>query len=282
MDRVVDRLATVLSTPPDPAVGSAAVGTRQPATSGDLPALVIGLRIDDVKGLGLGGFVRQGHTPVQSTSTIDVAAAEETFTPGLRTLRISPLPLVRNPAAAGSSFSEADIQLRNITDPANPWPYQLSGNPTRADQFRVYPSWGEIVFGQPQTAGDRLELVHWTLTWREDIRAERFSGHVTLEAWASSFTDLDGIVQRSLAKLSGVPEALRHQGFQRFVPAGLSPATQTRWEPAVGTAALVCRQMMEFRFTAEIEQGGEISSGGVIRRIDVAMDDTVDEQFSIP
>jgi hypothetical protein len=282
MDRVVDRLAAFLSAPPDAAVGSAAVGARQPATSGDLPALVIGLRIDDVKGLGLGGFVRQGHTPTQSTTTIEVGASEETFTPGLQTLRISPLPLVRNPTASGSSFSEADIQLRNSTDPANPREYQLSDNPTRADQFRVVPSRGEIVFGRPQTAGDRLEVVHWTLTWREDIRAERFSGRVTLEAWASSFADLNGIVQRSLAKLRGAPEALRQQGFQRLVPAGLSPASQARWEPAIGTAVLVCRQLMEFRFTAEIEQGGEISSGGVIRRIDVAMDDTVDEQFSIP
>jgi hypothetical protein len=44
----------------------------------------------------------------------------------------------------------------------------------------------------------------------------------------------------------------------------------------------VCRQAMEFRFTAEFEDGGEISSGGIIRRIDIDMDDTVSEQFSIP
>jgi hypothetical protein len=282
MNRIVERLAEFLSTPPDPAVGSAAVGARQPATSGDLPAIVIALRIEDVKGIGLGGFVREGHTPVKSTSSIEVSVAEETFSPGLQTLRISPLPLIRNPASSDGSFSHQDIQIRNITNLANPQEYQLSNNPTRADQFRVYPSRGEIVFGQAQTAGNRLELVHWTLTWREDIRADRFSGLVTLEAWASSFNELNGIVHRSLAKLRGSPEALRQKGFQRFLPAGLSPASQTRWELAVGTAVLVCRQVMEFRFTVEIEQGGEISSGGIIRRIDVAMDDTVNEQFAVP
>jgi hypothetical protein len=282
MDRIVDRLAAFLSTPPDPVVGLAAVSARQPASSGDLPALVIGLRIDDVKGLGLGGFVRQGHTPTQSTTTILVREGEEPFAPGLRIMRITPLPLVRHPDSSGSSFTGFDVQIRNITDPAHPQPYHLSSNPTAADQFRVYPARGEVVFGQPQTMDNQLELVHWTLTWREDIHAERFSGLVMLEAWASSYADVNGIVQRSLAKLRGASEALRQLGFQRLVAAGLSPASQTRWEPAVGSALLICRQMMEFRFTAEIEQGGEISSGGVIQRIDVVMDETLEEQFSIP
>ena len=67
-----------------------------------------------------------------------------------------------------------------------------------------------------------------------------------------------------------------------MTPAGLAPAIQTRWEPAVGTATVVYRQAMEFRFTVEIEEGGEISSGGRIQRVDVAMNETVDERFSVP
>lgn len=282
MNRIIERLAEILSAPPDPALGSGAVSARQPAAAGDLPAIVISLRIDDVKGIGLGRFVREGHAPVRSTSSIEVRVDQSTFAPGLQTLLVAPLLLVRDPASAGGALSSRDIQIRNITDPASPQEYQLSSNPTRADQFRVYPSRGEIVFGRAQTPGHRLELVHWTLAWREDITADRFSGLLTLEAWASSFGDLDGIVGRTLARLRGSSEALRQRGFQRLLPAALGPASQTRWELAVGSALPVCRQAVEFRFTAEIEQGGEVSSGGVIRRIDVAMDDTVDEQFSVP
>jgi hypothetical protein len=283
VNRIVERLAQFLSMPPDPALGAGRVGARQPATSGDLPALVISLQIDDVKGIGLGRFVREGHTPTRSTSLIEVAAAEEDkFLPGLKTLRISPLPIIRNPDATTPSFSQQDISIRNLTDPNNPRMYQMVDSPSRADEFGVFPSRGEVAFGQPQIQGDRLELMHWTLTWRDDIRADRFSGVVTLEAWSSTFNDLEGVVQRTLAKLRALPDPLRRKGFLRMLSAGLAPATQMRWEPAVGTTMVVYRQAMEFRFTAEIEAGGEISAGGRIRRIDVAMDETVDERFSVP
>jgi hypothetical protein len=275
-------LAQVLAMPPDPALAATRVGARQPATNGDLPALVVSLRVDDARGIGLGRFVREGHTPTKSTALVEVSVAQDTFLPGFRTLRIAPLPVVRNPNATTRSFSEEDISIHNITDPGNPHRYQLSDRPARPDEFRILPSRGEVVFGAAQTDGDRLELTHWTLTWRDDIRADRFNGVVTLEAWSSGLNDLSGIVQRTVAKLRALPDPLRQKGFLRMTPAGLAPAIQTRWEPAVGTATVVYRQAMEFRFTVEIEEGGEISSGGRIQRVDVAMNETVDERFSVP
>ena len=85
-----------------------------------------------------------------------------------------------------------------------------------------------------------------------------------------------------LAKLRGPADPLRAKGLLRIVPANLDPAFQTRWEPAVGAETVVHRQSMSLRFTAEIEEAGLVSKGGRIRRIDVAMHGTADEQLEVP
>ncbi|BBH71877.1 hypothetical protein ACTI_85620 [Actinoplanes sp. OR16] len=54
MNRIVERLGQVLAAQPEPALSASRVGARQPATGGDLPALVVSVQVDDVRGVGLG------------------------------------------------------------------------------------------------------------------------------------------------------------------------------------------------------------------------------------
>ena len=62
----------------------------------------------------------------------------------------------------------------------------------------------------------------------------------------------------------------------------LRPAENVSHVPVVGSAFPVWVQTLEYRFTFESEDGGELSSGIPIKRIDVDMDDFIVEQFSVP
>jgi hypothetical protein len=68
----------------------------------------------------------------------------------------------------------------------------------------------------------------------------------------------------------------------KFQPASLEPVENIRHDPPVGSPFSVWKQRLGYKFAFEAEEGGELSSGIPIKRIDVDMDEHIVESFSIP
>jgi hypothetical protein len=230
---------------------------------------VLSLIVDDTKGTGFGRFIRSGDVVAQHRAVIEVQVGPTAFDSRLRVLRVAPLPLKRNPAALTEDFSSDDIQIRNVTNPQQPFAYHLSGRPLQKDEFRLDSTTAEIVFGATQTAGEMLEVTHWTVTWRDDITGDRYRGMLNMEVWATGQLQADELARKLQSRLRYDALLLRQKGFVKMEPAQLQPAETLLYEPPTASAFPVWRQMLGYRFVFEGQEGGEVSSGGPIKRIDV-------------
>ena len=103
---VIDKLVEVLATQPERVLPGTAMGAKRPATGAELPAIAMSVIADDVKGSGIGRFRRAGDVIVQHTATLDVQPTPDTFAADLRSLRLAPLPLKKNPASTTQHLSE--------------------------------------------------------------------------------------------------------------------------------------------------------------------------------
>lgn len=279
---VIDRLIEALSSGSAPLLSADRLGTRKPTGSTEVPAIVFSLRLDQAKGAGLGRFVRSGESIVQSTTIIDVAPSLDTFAANLKFLRLAPLPLKRNPSSTGSGFSSNDISIKNVTQQDNPINYTFTAKPEQPTDYTVKTATAEIIFGAPQTPGDLLEVTHWTVTWRDEILGDTFRGQIAMEIWANTTTQSRELARLLQDKLKSGRSLLRTKGFADLKPVALQPAENIMRVPVVGSAFPVWIQTLEYAFTFEAEDGGELSSGIPIKRIDVDMDDFIVEQFSVP
>src|SRR5688572_19717838 len=120
MNVVIDKLVEVLSSPPELVLSSNRLGSKRPSGSNDLPAVAISLSLETGNGVGLGRFVRSGDTIVKSTNVIEVKATPESFDSDLKTLRIWPLPLKKDPSSTKKEFTENDVRVKNVTNLASP------------------------------------------------------------------------------------------------------------------------------------------------------------------
>lgn len=279
---VIDRLVEALTSGSNPLLSADRLGPKKPAASVEVPAVVFSLQLEQAKGAGLGRFVRAGDTIVQSTSIIQVAPSVDTFAENLKTLRIAPLPLKRNPSATTTKFGAGDISIKNVTQLDNQVPYTFTDKPAQATEYTVKTATAEIIFGAPQTPNDKLEVSHWTVTWRDEILGDTFRGQIAMEVWANSITQSREVSRRLQDKLKTDRSLLRNKGFVDLKPVSLRPAENIAHAPVVGSSFPVWIQTLEYRFTFEAEDGGELSSGIPIKRIDIDMDDFIVEQFSVP
>jgi hypothetical protein len=87
--------------------------------------------------------------------------------------------------------------------------------------------------------------------------------------------------RRLQLKLSSDRAALRQRGFLQVAPAGLEPIENVVHTPPVGSAFPVWKQKLEYTFAFEAEEGGELSSGLPIKRIDVEIDEQFVETFTV-
>jgi hypothetical protein len=218
---------------------------------------------------------------VQNTSVIEVRATSETFSIDLKLLRIEPLPLKKNPSSVERIFTEQDVQIRNVTDLSHPVDYRMVEEPAEKEEYTLDVPRARIIFGKAQTEGEKLEVGHWTVTWRDEILGERYSGSMMLEIWATGFNEADEISRKLQGKLKANPDVLRQKGFLKLQPASLEPARNTLLDPPIGSTFSVWQQNLGFKFVFEAEEGGELSSGVPIKRIDVDMDDNIIESFSV-
>jgi hypothetical protein len=282
MNVVIDKLVEVLAAPPGLVLVASELGRKRPAASADVPAVAIALKIESTSGNGLGRFIRAGDSLVQSTRVVEVQARVDSFDGALRVLRIRPLPLRRNPLSHAQAFTADDVQVKNVTTPAQAVDYQFADEPAGRETFRVDSNRAEIIFGAAQARGDKLAITHWTVAWRDEILGDNFSGTMLFEVWGSSFTEADGISRRLQSKLSTDRSALRSRGFLQIRPAALEPIENVLHTPPVGSTFPVWKQKLEYRFAFESEEGGELSTGPPIKRVDVGIDSQFAELFSVP
>ena len=281
MNLVIDKLVEVLSVAPDPILPSNRLGTKIPSSGGEIPAVSISLNIHEYKGIGIGNFVRSGDSIVQNTAVVEVRPTSETFSGDLKLLRIEPLPLKKNPSSVKRNFTEQDVQIRNVTDLPHPVDYRMVEEPADKEEYSLDVPRARIIFGKAQTEGEKIEVIHWTVTWRDKILGERYSGSMMFEIWANSFNEADEISRRLQTKLKKNPDVLRQKGFLKLQPASLEHTRNTLLDPPIGSTFSVWQQNLGYKFTFEAEEGGELSSGVPIKRIDVDMDDNLNESFSV-
>ena len=174
------------------------------------------------------------------------------------------------------------MQIVNVSNPGSPVVYQMVAQPTTPHEFSLDAARAEVRFGQAQTPGDQLSVSHWTMTWRDDIRALRYNGTLHLTVWAGTFATVDTIARRLQDRLRTEPSLLQDKGFVQLRPASLAPALEAQHEPPGGAAFSAWQQTLEYVFTFEGEEGGELSSGGTIERVDVDMNGALPESFRVP
>jgi hypothetical protein len=268
---VVDRCTELLAAQPEPVLPPASIAAKRPASGAEVPAIVLAISIENTKGSGFARFIRSGDAVVKHTAVIEVRAAPEAFSADLRALQIAPLPLRKNPAAQTRAFSQEDIELRNVTDPLQTRLYRLTEQPTQQHEYRLEMPAAILRFGLPQVAGDKLEVVHWTVTHRDDILGDTYRGAMTFEIWANQINQADEIVRKLQARLHGNPALIRQKGFALLQPASLEPAEHVVYAPPTGSPFSVWQQHIGYRFVFAYEEGGELSSGAPIKQIDVDM-----------
>lgn len=282
MNLVIDKFIEILSTSPEPVLSTSSLGAKKPSNSGAVPAIVISLKFEDYKGNGIGRFIRSGDTIVKHTAIIEVRSTPETFSSDLKSLRIWPLPLKKNPSSLEKDFTEKDLQLRNVTDTSQPIDYHMVREPMKKEEYKIDVPKGNIIFGEAHREGEKIEMVHWTVTWRNEILGENYQGLINLEIWANSFNETYEISHRLQNKLKSSRYILRQKGFVQLKPDRLDPAENVQHNPPSGSSFSVWKQKLCYWFAFEYEEGGELSSGIPIKRIDVDIDRHINESLVIP
>ena len=69
---VVDKCSELLAAQPAPVLPAASIGSRQPSTGAEIPAIAISLTVDEPKGIGFGRFIREGDALTQNPAAGDV------------------------------------------------------------------------------------------------------------------------------------------------------------------------------------------------------------------
>lgn len=169
MIQVLERLAEILAMPPHSVLPIESIGMKLPASGSDIPALALSATYELGKGVGLGRVIRTGNAVVQSVRVVEVSVGQQAFSHDLKTLSIWPLPIKQNPILVSHPFSEADLQINNVSDMSAPIAYRMVNAPIRSNEFKVDPPNARVIFGSPQTVGHKLELSHWTISWRKEF-----------------------------------------------------------------------------------------------------------------
>jgi hypothetical protein len=117
---------------------------------------------------------------------------------------------------------------------------------------------------------------------REETRGDRYEGLVALEVWAGSFAQARGLSQSIEARLGRERGLLREKGFAALQPAGLDAAENITHQAGVNAAFPAWKQRVAYRFVFETREGGDITSGGIIERVDVDVSERRDAELVEP
>jgi hypothetical protein len=280
MYTIVDRLVELLGQP-EAVLSPFRVGMVRPTLAGDLPVIACSVIVTSLAGRGIGRFIGSKHLPSRMTKRIEVgASASDAFTANLRTLRLEP-PIRRNPTRTARTLTEADLAVANVTDAANPVPYRMVAAPAAPSEYRADLLTASVIFGAPQRAGDTLEVTWWTMEWHDPSESDLMRGTIALELWTSDSTSVGALSRRVQDRLA-LRGAARELGFARLEPGRLEAATGGSFPSFSGGTFAAWTQRLDYGFTFEGGVGGDVSEGGIIRRIDATLDGHIDEALSIP
>jgi hypothetical protein len=271
MEAIVDAMAAFLSAAPDPLLAAARIADRVPSSAGDLPAIALSVAVESSRGTGLGRFRREGNQLVRNSAIVEIAPSAGGFSADLKMLQLTPLPL-RKPA---------EVQVTRLTGANQPGPYRAVDSPAAVNEFMVDSIRARVIFGAAQPAGEKLEVNHWSIDFRNDITGGRSQGALTFDVWGGSAADTAALARKLQAKLED-ESALRPHGFAALRPVILNPAENVAYQPGVGSAFAAWKQRLTYQFHFDVEQGGEASSGGPIKKINVDMDGELNEPFPVP
>jgi hypothetical protein len=115
---------------------------------------------------------------------------------------------------------------------------------------------------------------------REDLRGLLVAGTVTFEVWASQSGAAAQLSRAVDLKLRAEQGALRERGFAVLRPSALEALEGVRHDAGVAAPFNAWRQRLAYRFALEWIEGGELSEGGRIDRIDVDLVEQEGESFS--
>ncbi len=278
---IVDAFARLVVTPPDPVVATGHAGGRKPTTANELPAVVVSVTIEDQRTTGLGRVMRSGELVTRTSRVVDVAASPDTFSSDLRRVRVAP-PLTKNPASVNRRFTRDDVAVTNVTDPSRPVPYRFASQPSRVDEFTIDATQALLTFGAGQKSGDKLELVYWTLTWRDDIEGTAYRGVMNVDVWGGTFGEVTAAAKSLEDRVASRPDLLRQAGFSRLQGASLHAAEEVLDTGPAGSSFHAWRQLLAYRFAFELERPAQDSSAGPIRQIDVDIEGDIEDALHIP
>jgi hypothetical protein len=272
--QITQSLAALLAATPDPVLPVARVAGLRPSLAADLPSLAVGVAIAEASAGSPPRFIREGDQLVRQRRQLVVQPAADGFSADLRTLEL-PVPVRRAPPL---SAAEGDVAIANLTS-GTAVVYSAVNQPGSAAEFRLDFARARVVFGAAQQAGDRLEVSHWTVSFREPLRAELLRGTLRLELWTSSATQATALLARLQDRCAAA--TTRTYGFIKLDAQTVEPAESLQQSSGVGGAFSAWRQRLEYAFAHEYVGGGEDSGGAAIRRIDVTMDDVLPDRLTI-
>ncbi|MDR5748833.1 hypothetical protein QCE73_37270 [Caballeronia sp. LZ029] len=265
---IVDKLALSIASMATPAVSADRIGQVEPMSASQLPCLVVSVAVDDFRGTGLSRFARTGDVVTEQSLVLQVTPGANGFSDDLRSLRLSHLPLKKNPASVPGPFGAADLTVQNVTAAA-PAPYSFVPQPAAVDQFSLDERTATLHFGASQPTGAKLQIVHWTMQWHDDIATTRVRGRLFVDVWDIDPVQLDSVSRKLTTGLFQGEAGLRTNGFARIALTGLEPISNLTQQPAHGSSFAAWRQRIGCAFIFDHETGGAVSEGVPIERIDV-------------
>ena len=275
LGRVIDAIAERLTASLPAAI---AVGDSGPAALADLPLVSLSIEHAERRLVGVGSIPRgTSHGALPVDVVIDLAnpvlqlGGGETLTllsGDRRTVTVPHGPLVRRHGTEQSPFEPGDVVA---TDPN---PFTVVGGTPVGRQVRVDPEQGTLLFGVALALTGELRVRYHVGQW--DTVTTRYQGVLAVAAIAADTAGTSQLARDVAAVLD------RADGSVRLVPT----AWRTSDALAIGDD-VARRQVLEYRFDAEIEDPLITTSGGVIATVAVAIDipdpnNTVpDETFDI-
>ncbi len=190
------------------------------------------------------------------------------LSPNRRTFQLPHGSIVRAGGDDLAPFSGSDLLVRVGATTFTP----VHATPS-AGQVELDIASGALTFPNPLPATGTIELGYFVGTW--EVRVERFAATVHLDVATATQASLDALVpeiERSLHPLAFTPPS----GVRRIEPIAFASATTISGLP---TAAR--RQRLSYQVDFELIEPIIPTSGGPIRRIDVAIQTPFGENFTI-
>ncbi len=249
------------------------IGSVEPVSADDLPAVVVSLEQSErlESGLGDGAVVVTGALP--AATRLDLASpllpADELslLSQDRRTLTLFHGGQVRLDGSQGDLAAE-DLQVRLTTPAADPTDPDaiaeltlVPGDPGPG-QFQASPEAGRLRFGEPLPAVGRISADYFIGRWSRVV--ERLRGVLRLDAYAVAAGDTADLSTALVRALAGPGARSAIDRLVRLTPLSLSSVG-----PPEAEVANARRRTARFQFEYEHKLDQPVSSGGIVGRIPI-------------